>query len=86
MNPDTNPYAPGAGMPLPELAGRDEGLEQARVAVRPAKSPKVSARSFIYVRLRGVGKATFSRCSRQNAVLTAVIIRILRRRSISRSA
>jgi hypothetical protein len=63
MNPDANPYAPGAGMPLPELAGPDEVLEQARVAVRPAKSPKVSTRSFIYVGLRGMGKATFSRCS-----------------------
>lgn len=56
MNPDKNPYAPGAGMPPPELAGRDEMLESAKVAIRRTKSPKLSARSFIYVGLRGVGK------------------------------
>ena len=27
MNPITNPFAPGAGTPPPELAGRDELLE-----------------------------------------------------------
>jgi DNA transposition AAA+ family ATPase len=56
MNPDTNPYAPGAGMPPPELAGRDDLLNNAKTAVRRNKNPKVSARSFIYVGLRGVGK------------------------------
>ena len=33
MDPVTNPFAPGAGTPPPELAGRDELLEQVRVAV-----------------------------------------------------
>jgi type II secretory pathway predicted ATPase ExeA len=56
MNPDTNPYAPGAGMPPPELAGREELLSNAKTAIRRTKSPKVSARSLIYVGLRGVGK------------------------------
>ena len=55
MNPDANPYAPGAGMPPPELAGRDEILENARVAIRRSKKG-MPARSFIYVGLRGVGK------------------------------
>jgi hypothetical protein len=56
VNPDTNPYAPGAGMPPPELAGRDDILSNAKTAIRRAKSQKVSARSLIYVGLRGVGK------------------------------
>jgi len=55
MNPDTNPYAPGAGMPPPELAGRDEILENAKIAIRRTKGGR-TARSFIYVGLRGVGK------------------------------
>ena len=44
MDPVTNPYAPGAGTPPPELAGRDELREQVRVAIErvrrglPAKS------------------------------------------------
>jgi hypothetical protein len=56
MNPDTNPYAPGAGMPPPELAGRDDMLSNAKIAIRRTKNQKVSARSLIYVGLRGVGK------------------------------
>lgn len=55
MNPDTNPFAPGAGVPPPELAGRDDILDTAKVAIRRNKAGR-SARSFIYVGLRGVGK------------------------------
>ncbi|MDE2450096.1 MAG: hypothetical protein KGO22_14065 [Gammaproteobacteria bacterium] len=33
MNPIENPYAPGTGGPLRELAGRDEFRELARVAI-----------------------------------------------------
>ena len=50
-----NPYAPGAGTPPPELAGRDTLLDNARSAVKRSKSGRV-ARSFIVVGLRGVGK------------------------------
>ncbi len=55
MNPRTNPYAPGAGTPPPELAGRDGILENAQIAIARNKSGK-SARSFMFVGLRGVGK------------------------------
>lgn len=55
MDPIRNPFAPGAGTPPPELAGRDElraslhiALERARIG-RPAKSAML-------VGLRGVGK------------------------------
>lgn len=33
MNPRMNPYAPGAGTPPPELAGRDLLLENASIAL-----------------------------------------------------
>jgi hypothetical protein len=55
MDPRRNPYAPGAGTPPPELAGRDELIERAAVALdrigdgRPDKS-------LVLVGLRGVGK------------------------------
>lgn len=55
MTPQSNPYAPGAGTPPPELAGRDGVLTDARIAIERNQSGK-SARSFMFVGLRGVGK------------------------------
>ena len=55
MDPRQNPYAPGAGMPPPELAGRDELIERAAVALDRIRARK-PARSFIVYGLRGVGK------------------------------
>lgn len=55
MNPRANPYAPGAGTPPPELAGRDTILADARLAIQRNAAGK-SARSFMFVGLRGVGK------------------------------
>ncbi len=55
MDPRINPYAPGAGTPPPELAGRDEVLDDALLAIQRNKSGQ-SARSFIFIGLRGVGK------------------------------
>ena len=55
MDPRINPYAPGAGTPPPELAGRDTVLADARLAVQRNRSGR-SARSFMFVGLRGVGK------------------------------
>lgn len=55
MKPSKNPFAPGAGMPPPELAGRDELLSEARLTIQRNKNGN-SVRSFIYVGLRGVGK------------------------------
>jgi hypothetical protein len=34
MDPRVNPYAPGAGTPPPELAGRDAVLADARLAIQ----------------------------------------------------
>jgi len=55
MKATLNPYNPGAGAPPPELAGRDDLLEQARVAVARAKAGR-PARCALMLGLRGVGK------------------------------
>ena len=55
MDPRQNPYAPGAGTPPPELAGRDELVERAAVALDRIRAGR-SARSLILYGLRGVGK------------------------------
>ena len=55
MDPILNPYAPGAGTQPPELAGRDELRETARIALERARIGR-PAKSIIMVGLRGVGK------------------------------
>src|SRR5260370_14092934 len=55
MDPRDNPFAPGAGSPPPELAGRDEIIERAAVALDRIRD-KCAARSLILYGLRGVGK------------------------------
>ena len=55
MDPRLNPYAPGAGAPPPELAGRDELIERAAVALDRVRAGR-AARSFVLYGLRGVGK------------------------------
>jgi hypothetical protein len=55
MDPVRNPYAPGAGTPPPELAGRDELREQVRVAIERLRRG-LPAKSLLLVGLRGVGK------------------------------
>ena len=40
MNPAVNPYAPGAGTPPPELAGRDAILADAKLAIGRNKGGK----------------------------------------------
>ncbi len=55
MDPVRNPYAPGAGTPPPELAGRDKIREQVRVAIARIRVGN-SAKSVLVVGLRGVGK------------------------------
>lgn len=55
MDARLNPFAPGAGTPPPELAGRDEIMERAAVALDRIRSGR-SARSLVLYGLRGVGK------------------------------
>ena len=55
MDERKNPYAPGAGTQPPELAGRDAIIEAASVALDRIRGG-LSARSFVFYGLRGVGK------------------------------
>lgn len=55
MDPRQNPYAPGAGTPPPELAGRNDLIERGAIALDRIRAGR-SARSFILYGLRGVGK------------------------------
>ncbi|MEZ5075409.1 MAG: ATP-binding protein [Solirubrobacterales bacterium] len=55
MDPVKNPYTPNAGSRPPELAGRDEQLEQFRVLVARLKDGQTE-QSIIAKGLRGVGK------------------------------
>lgn len=55
MDPVKNPYTPNAGSRPPELAGRDEQLEQFRILVARLKSGQTE-QSIIAKGLRGVGK------------------------------
>ncbi len=55
MNPITNPFAPGAGTRPPELSGRDELIEKARIALERTRIG-YPEKSILMVGLRGVGK------------------------------
>ena len=55
MDPIKNPFAPGAGSPPPELAGRDLVVEQAKVLLGRVKQRR-SEKSKLLTGLRGVGK------------------------------
>ena len=55
MDPVRNPFAPGAGTPPPELAGRDELRETVRVALERVRRG-LPTKSILMVGLRGVGK------------------------------
>ncbi|KAB2851061.1 MAG: ATP-binding protein [Hyphomicrobiaceae bacterium] len=55
MDEARNPFAPGAGNPPPELAGRHEILRKAEVVLDRTLAGR-HAKSFMLVGLRGVGK------------------------------
>lgn len=71
-----NPFAPGAGSPPPELAGRQLIVEDARVAIERALLGKPS-RSQMFLGLRGVGKTvllnTIDTMARDRGHLTSII-------------
>lgn len=66
MDPRSNPYAPGAGSPPPELAGRDELLERASIALDRIRDG-LAAKSLLLVGLRGVGKTVLLNRIRNDA-------------------
>lgn len=55
MDPYLNPFSPGAGTPPPELAGRDDVLENAKIALH-RKLRGRAAQSQVLLGLRGTGK------------------------------
>jgi hypothetical protein len=55
MDPVRNPFAPGAGAPPPDLAGRDELRETVRIALGRTRLGRPT-KSVLMVGLRGVGK------------------------------
>jgi len=66
MDPRKNPYAPGAGTPPVELAGRGDLLERAAIALDRIRERR-AARSFIFYGLRGVGKTVLLTKVRRDA-------------------
>ena len=66
MDPIRNPYAPGAGTPPPQLAGRDGLRESVRVALARIKLGRPS-KSLLMVGLRGVGKTVLLESMREEA-------------------
>jgi hypothetical protein len=60
MDSIRNPFAPGAGNPPPDLVGREQILEKARVALGRIKIGR-DARSLMLYGLRGVGKTVLLR-------------------------
>jgi hypothetical protein len=55
MDPVQNPFSPGAGSPPPELVGRDDVLDEARVLLARILRKKPE-KSILLTGLRGVGK------------------------------
>ena len=71
MDPIRNPFAPGAGTPPPELAGRQEVLESARIAIERARLGRPT-KSLLLVGLRGVGKTVLLDRIREDAEVRGI--------------
>jgi hypothetical protein len=66
MDPVTNPFAPGAGTPPPELAGRDELRKAIEIAIQRIRGA-FPTKSVLMVGLRGVGKTVLLDRMREDA-------------------
>jgi len=71
MDPVTNPYAPGAGTPPPELAGRDELREIVRIALARVRLGRPT-KSILMVGLRGAGKTVLLDRMRDDAETSGI--------------
>ena len=69
MDAVRNPYAPGAGTPPPELAGRSDVIRSGTVALQRIAIGR-PAQSLIMVGLRGVGKTVLLNKLREVAEVT----------------
>ena len=76
MDPVRNPFAPGAGSKPPELAGREEIVDSALIALRRVKQGRHD-RSQMLLGLRGTGKTvllnTIERLAEDEGFLTSII-------------
>ncbi|MGV8894705.1 MAG: AAA family ATPase [Burkholderiaceae bacterium] len=66
MDPIFNPYAPGAGSPPPELAGRSAVREHVRICIERLRHGK-QTKSVMMVGLRGAGKTVLLDQMRKDA-------------------
>lgn len=66
MDPRRNPFAPGAGSPPPELAGRHELLEAVSIGLDRIRAGR-AAQSVVLYGLRGVGKTVLLNAMRLRA-------------------
>src|SRR6218665_2071388 len=71
MDPVRNPFAPGAGTPPPELAGRDGLRETLRISLARARLGR-PAKSAMLGGLRGVGKTVLMAQVRRDAEAAGV--------------
>jgi AAA ATPase domain len=71
MDPVRNPYAPGAGTPPPELAGRDELRKTIRIALERVRAGRPT-KSVLMVGLRGVGKTVLLDRMRDDAEASGI--------------
>lgn len=72
MDPRLNPFAPGAGTQPPELAGRDDIIERAAIAIDRIRAGR-AARSFVLYGLRGVGKTVLLNRIRLDAEARGIV-------------
>ncbi len=72
MDAVQNPYSPGAGTQPPALVGRDDLLENARVALERIRDGR-PAKSILMVGLRGVGKTVLLDRMRDNAEASGIV-------------
>jgi AAA+ ATPase superfamily predicted ATPase len=76
MDEIRNPFAPGAGSQPPELAGRDQILDSARIAIQRTSAGR-HTQSQILLGLRGVGKTVLlnkiEQIAEANGHLTSLI-------------
>lgn len=71
MDPIQNPFAPGAGTPPPELAGREDLLAVAHIACERVRRG-MPAKSVLLVGLRGVGKTVLLERIRDQAEASGI--------------
>lgn len=84
MDPRRNPFAPGAGSPPPELAGRDALRESVSIALDRIRMGR-AAQSVVLYGLRGVGKTVLlneMRIRAEHDGMVAVVIEAPEDRSL----